>query len=66
VSARAREYDAYDEWELEQARRERERDEAEYQQGVAEARTYQQEKELFGEELANQWDMERELRRGDG
>ncbi len=44
--------------------RERMRDEADYQRGVAEANAYLQNKAMFGEELADRWELERELREG--
>ena len=38
---------------------------AEYRQGMADAHRWQENKRLFGPELADQWEMERELREGD-
>jgi hypothetical protein len=39
------------------------RDEADYQQGVAEAQQYLDNKRMYGAELAEQWEMEAELAR---
>lgn len=36
----------------------------EYAQGVADAERYMETKRLFGEELADRWEIERELREG--
>ncbi len=36
--------------------------ESEYQRGIAEARLWQAERRIYGDELADQWELERELR----
>lgn len=42
----------------------RSRADAEYHRGVAEARAYQTDVAIYGRELAEQWEMEREMRDG--
>lgn len=36
----------------------------EYAQGVADAERYMENRRMFGEELADRWEIERELREG--
>lgn len=38
----------------------------EYLRGAQEATRYMEDRRMFGEALADQWDMEREMRDGDG
>lgn len=55
--------DGADAYELAEARRERERMDAEYAAGVADAERYLSDKAIYGEELADQWAMEEEFNR---
>ena len=47
-----------------EAAREREADEREYQAGIAEAEQYRAEREMFGQDVADALDIERDLRAG--
>jgi hypothetical protein len=55
--------DSADRAEADLARREQERMDSEYAQGVADAERYLSDKRMYGEELAEQWEMEAELAR---
>lgn len=46
-----------DEWDGQRAR-----DEADYQRGMAEADAYLSDVRIYGQELADQWEMDREMR----
>lgn len=57
------EEDSADRAEAYYAGQESARDEAEYQQGRAEAQQYMDNKRMYGSELAEQWEMDAELAR---
>jgi hypothetical protein len=54
---------AADMGEIEQARRERAREDMEYAQGVADAQRYLDDKRIYGSAMAEQWEMEAEMAR---
>jgi hypothetical protein len=50
-------------WEIATAKRERARMDAEYAAGVADARRYQHDKAMYGQQLADKWAQEEEIAR---
>lgn len=55
--------DSSDRAEIDMERRERDHDNAEYEAGKADAERYMRDKKIYGEELAEQWEMDAELAR---
>ena len=51
-----------DTMELDAERRLADAENREYQQGVADAKRYQSDRAIYGETLAEQWELEREIR----
>ena len=56
-------YDDYDYADARIAKRERRRQDAEYEKGKAEAERYLSDRKIYGAELADQWEMEAEMAR---